>query len=82
MKCFQGYLVSSELRSWLFYWSLPVLRGVLPTEYYVHYTLLVVGCRLLCGSNISCDQIELALQHLMKFYQIFELLYGIDANYF
>ena len=43
------FLVSSanEFRSWLFYWSLPVLRGVLPEEYYIHHSLLVIGCRLL-----------------------------------
>ncbi|XP_062507747.1 uncharacterized protein LOC134184148 [Corticium candelabrum] len=39
---------ANELRFWLFHWSLPVLRGVLPTEYFVHYSLLVIGCRLLC----------------------------------
>jgi hypothetical protein len=71
---------ASELRSWLFYWSLPVLHGVLPAEYYIHYALLVVGCQLLCGVHVSKDGINHACHYFLKFYQTYELLYGIKAT--
>ena len=31
---------ASEFRSWLFYYSLPVMLSILPDEYYLHYSLL------------------------------------------
>ncbi|XP_062519358.1 uncharacterized protein LOC134194453 isoform X2 [Corticium candelabrum] len=70
---------ANELRSWLFYWSVPVLRGILPTEYYVHYCLLVAACRTLCGTTVSRDDINQARKFLQKFYDRHELLYGITA---
>ncbi|XP_062510906.1 uncharacterized protein LOC134186832 isoform X2 [Corticium candelabrum] len=70
---------ASEYRSWLFYWSLSVLRGILPREYYIHYSLLVVGCRLLCGMKISSNDIDRARQLLLKFYERHELLYGTTS---
>ncbi|XP_062507169.1 uncharacterized protein LOC134183600 [Corticium candelabrum] len=66
----------SENRSWLFFWSLPVLRGILPREHYIHYSILVVGCRLLCGMKISSNDIDRARQLLLKFYERHELLYA------
>jgi hypothetical protein len=70
---------ANELRSWLFHWQPSVLCGVLPTEFLVHYSLLVIGCRLLCQSQISSEQIEEARKLLLKFYQIYEVLYGTKA---
>ena len=54
-----------------------MLRGILPREYYIHYSLLVVGCRLLCGMKISSNDIDRAQQLLVKFYERHELLYGM-----
>ena len=59
------------------YWSLPVLRGVLPKEYYIHDSLLVVGCRLLCGEKVTHSEIDHARRVLLKFYERHEHLYGM-----
>ncbi|XP_062507954.1 uncharacterized protein LOC134184309 isoform X2 [Corticium candelabrum] len=48
-------------------------------EYFVHYSLLVIGCRLLCQSYVSREQMEEARKLLLKFYQIYKLLYGTKA---
>ena len=42
------YWKASELRSWLFYYSLPVLSDILPAAYFLHYACLVEGIYLLC----------------------------------
>lgn len=34
---------SSELKLWFFYYSIPVLRGILRQDYFDHYLLLVVA---------------------------------------
>lgn len=42
---------------WLFYYSLPVLKGVLPEPLLKHWSKLVKGVSLLLGENITRDQI-------------------------
>ena len=37
------YWKASELINWSFYYSIPILRNILPDVYYEHYKLLVLG---------------------------------------
>ena len=38
----------------------------------------MIGVRLLCQSHISAAQISTAREQLLKFYQIYEVLYGMQ----
>lgn len=38
---------------WLFYYSIPTLKGILPENYLKHWFKLVKGVSLLLGENIS-----------------------------
>ncbi|XP_035663834.1 uncharacterized protein LOC118407465 [Branchiostoma floridae] len=67
---------ASELRSWLLFFSLPLLRDVLPTEYFAHYCLLVKAVSKLLSDRISPADLQLADQQLDIFCKRFEDLYG------
>lgn len=69
-------LLGSEFRNWLMFYSLPVLKGILPNPYLSHYSLLVVGVVLLSSECITEDDIRIAKVALNKFYIEFPDLYG------
>lgn len=66
----------TEYRNWLFYYSLPCLKGILNEDYYQHYALLVGGIILLSGRSISPGQLEMAGKFLMHFVEMFDVYYG------
>lgn len=68
--------VASEHRSWLLYFSLPVLHGLLPEPFYTHYTLLVAAMHILLSTSISPSALGRAKKYLGKFCQTFAALYG------
>ena len=49
---------ASEFRSFLLYYSIPILQGILPTKYYKHYLLLVTSLRKLLGTSIEQKDID------------------------
>ncbi|KAI8491633.1 hypothetical protein Bbelb_308330 [Branchiostoma belcheri] len=71
---------ASELRALLLHYLLPVLRDVLPTEYYAHLVLLVSGVSTLVSDNITADQLQNAGVRLDAFCKAFEGLYGKSAQ--
>ena len=62
--------------AFLFY-SLVILKGILPTRFLNHFFLCVYGIHLLLGDKISSQQIRDAEVALTKFVIEFEQLYGI-----
>ena len=70
------YYKASEYRSFLLYYSLPVLRDVLPEDYWNHYALLVVSIYYLLQQSISEEQLANSEKMLKKFCRQFEILYG------
>lgn len=58
-----------ELRSWLLYYSIPVLSGILPQPYLNHLPLLV-------ADKIAAADLQLAEQLMAKFYRQYQELYG------
>ena len=56
---------ASEYRSWLFYYSLPVMLGLLPTQYYQHYGLLCHAIYILNSSSISPRSLKKANKLLL-----------------
>ena len=58
----------SELKSWLLYYSVRVLYGVLPADYFAHYSLLVAAIHVLSSHYLSTDDIDAAEKYLSTFY--------------
>lgn len=69
---------ASELKAWFFYYSVPILKQFLRTEYFKHYLKLVIALSYLNASSISEEMIDTAKNLLMQFVQDFEHLYGIE----
>ena len=73
------YWKANELRSFLLYYGLPVLYGLLPDEYFEHYFYFVRAIYLLLLESISEEQLKVAEQLLQqfcfKFSQLYELRY-------
>ena len=69
--------VVSEWQSWLLFYSLPLLSGILPTPYYLHYCALVCAVAVLLGDNILEQDLEKAQVLLEEFYRHAALLYGL-----
>ena len=70
----------SELRSWLLFYSLPVLLGVLPQPYITHFALLVASVYLLMSENITSHSIQLSRQLPRQFYRQYCDLYGNSTH--
>lgn len=67
---------TSEFRNFLFLWSLPVLYGVLPEPYYVHFCLLVKAIHILSKECITQMELESAEKCLFKFVENFQNMYS------
>lgn len=50
----------SEFQSWLLWYSLPVLQGILPTVYYNHYSCLVAAIGMLLETQLTRVTIDRA----------------------
>lgn len=69
------YWKAHELKSWLFYYSIPCIRDLLDEPYFKHHTLLVLGISLLCQSSISLEELDVASRALDEYVRRFEVLY-------
>ncbi len=58
---------ASEYRAFLFYYSSPVLFGLLPLQYYQHFALFAIAVRLLVSESISKTDLEKARLYLDLF---------------
>ena len=67
---------ASEYRSWLLYFTLPVLHGIFPDPFFSHYTLLVAATHIFLSESISSSALRCAEQYLHRFYGMFANLYG------
>lgn len=74
--CFQTYSTGSEHRSWVLFYSLPVLKDVLPTVYYEHYSKFVVALHVLWSDGIVESELANSEEQLKSFYQQYGELYG------
>ncbi|MGH0116610.1 UNVERIFIED_CONTAM: hypothetical protein FKN15_057450 [Acipenser sinensis] len=70
------YWKAHEWQTWLLYYSLPLLKDMLPTAYYSHWALLVEGISVLLSSNLSREDITHANEALAYFVACVEDLYG------
>lgn len=68
---------ASELKLWLFYYSVPILKEVMSAEYFDHYLKLVIGLSYLSAPSISEQMLEQAAEVLNQFVRDFPNLYGL-----
>lgn len=67
---------ATELQSWLLYYSLPCLIGLLHEQYLNHFLLLSEGIYILLGDNITEQELKRADKLLDLFYEQFSQLYS------
>lgn len=58
---------ASELRTWLLYYSLPVMQGILPNDHHQHLMLLVCAIYILLKQSISPQDLNKARAVLEHF---------------
>lgn len=74
-----SYWKAHEYKSFIFYYSLPVLSDKMSELYLEHHKLLVLGLYLLSQRSISNVMVELASTLLSEYVSQFEVLYGPEA---
>lgn len=67
---------ASEYKNFLLYYFLPVLKDILPSKFYKHWSLLVNAVHLLDKNKITPPELEMATRALKKFVAGVEELYG------
>lgn len=67
---------ASELKSWLLYYSLPILKDLLLDDYYQHYLLFVNAMYILLQDSISPAEVNTAEVMIKQFCCMFAALYG------
>ncbi|XP_067217090.1 uncharacterized protein [Linepithema humile] len=67
---------ATQFRFFLLYSGILVLRHVLPTDKYKHFSLLYVACRLLCSDDLAILNAENAKKLLILFFRLLPKFYG------
>lgn len=70
------HVLGSECRSWVLFYSLPVLLDILPMEHLSHYALLVASIHMLLSDRIPVSAIDVVKNWLQRFYHDYESIYG------
>ena len=78
----RGQWKASQWLSWLIFYSLIALRGILPVKYYDHWALFVSAMHILLDDSISPAKLQTAGILLVKFAYYFEELYGKPSMHF
>ena len=73
-------LLAAEYRSWLLFYSLPCMKGVLSEELFSHYALLVGGIYLLSQKSISAADLKKAEILLAHFVEMLHVYYGMIGD--
>lgn len=74
------YFKASELRTWLLFYSLPLLLDNLPPLFFYHYTLLLVcAMHILLQDEIVPSLLDAAEGMLDDFCKLLPELYGVDS---
>ena len=74
-----GHWKAPELRAWLLFYSLPILKAYLPRTYLEHYSCLEESIYLLLGDAISTADLDRAESLLTVFIKHFGTCYGKET---
>lgn len=75
-----SYWKASEVRSWILYYSVPILQQFLPEAYYLHWCSFVLAFWLVLQPSISPAHLQLADRLLHFFYSKMATLYGLPLS--
>ena len=70
------HTLGAQLREWLLYFSLPVLKGIFPAQQLDHYCYLVAGVHIVLSYSISDADLSCADRCFHQFYSQFTSIYG------
>ena len=76
-KSFHCFHSAHEIKIWVLYYSIPVLKGILPQVYLEHHVRLVAGLSLLLKDTVGEEDIQKAKQLLNRYCSDFANLYGV-----
>lgn len=72
----RSYWKATEYRSWLLYYSLPVMINILPVDYIIHHMLLVEAVATLLQDSISLTMLIKAEQLIKHYCFKFSIYYS------
>ena len=72
---FSGF-TAEQWKSWVLYFSLPVLKPLLPAEHYACWHKFVKACYIFCRRSISEEQVIIGDKVMMNFCKCFLSVYG------
>ena len=72
---FSGF-TADKWKNWFFFYSLPTLKCILPTDHYTCWAKFVQICWLLCRITINASDVKEADDMIMEFCWSFVNLYG------
>ena len=72
---FSGF-TAEQWKSWVLYFSLPVLKPLLPAEHYDCWHKFVQACYIFYRRNISEEEVNSSDEAIMKFCECFLSVYG------
>ena len=72
---FSGF-TAEQWKSWVLYFSLPVLKPLLPAVHYDCWHKFVRACYIFCRRNISEVQVNIGDMTIMNFCECFLSVYG------
>ena len=67
---------ASEKQVLFFHVGLPLLKQVLPPEYFYHHSLLFTGVRMLCEDKVTDVQVSVAEAMLSSYTRLLPILFG------
>ncbi|XP_074113990.1 uncharacterized protein LOC141537065 isoform X2 [Cotesia typhae] len=70
---------ATEWRSWLLFYSLICLKGILPQKYLEHLALLVEALRILLSDRISHDELDTADSLILRYVVTYQEYFGKQA---
>jgi len=73
---------ANEWRSFLLFYSIPCLKGLLKDKYLVHFTMLAKGTSLLLQKSVSQRDVDEAHSLFLKFTFLYEKYFGKEFMYY
>ncbi|XP_033103258.1 uncharacterized protein LOC117106034 [Anneissia japonica] len=71
-----SHFKASDFRSFLCYYGMVVLKGILPDDYYVHFSMMAIAIHTLSKDDIDAKDLAMADELLHMFYILFDANYG------
>lgn len=68
---------ATEWRAWILFYSVPCLRGLIPDENVIHFSMLSTALHIILGKSITKENLSTAKVLLLRFVFVFQKKFGI-----